>query len=244
MAKYVLRVDDIHPKMNLSNFNRLMDIFCKYNVKPLIGVIPNNKDKSLCLGQAIEGFWNFVKDMQDRGKVDIAMHGYTHEYSTKNGGLLGKYRFKRQSEFAGLTRKEQEYKIINAKQIFIEKGLDTEIFMAPGHTFDKTTLEVLSEYGFKYITDGIGIYPFKLKKILFVPQQIANPRKFLFGTITICIHINKLESVYLDQIEAFIIKNRDDIVSFSTLTKIKKIYSKPVNALFRILYYCACRLKR
>lgn len=41
-AKYIFRLDDICPNMNWDNFYRLEEIFDKYDVKPVVGVIPNN----------------------------------------------------------------------------------------------------------------------------------------------------------------------------------------------------------
>mgnify|MGYP001160046680 CR=1 FL=1 len=41
----LIRFDDISDHMNWSLMNKCEEIFDKYNIKPLLGVIPDNKDK-------------------------------------------------------------------------------------------------------------------------------------------------------------------------------------------------------
>ena len=42
-CKIVIRLDDIAPNMNWDMMKKTKDLFKKYNVKPLIGVIPKNE---------------------------------------------------------------------------------------------------------------------------------------------------------------------------------------------------------
>ena len=46
-CRIIIRLDDIAPNMNWDMMKRTKDLFKKYNVKPLIGVIPKNEDKEL-----------------------------------------------------------------------------------------------------------------------------------------------------------------------------------------------------
>ena len=41
-CRIIIRLDDIAPNMNWDMMKRTKDLFKKYNVKPLIGVIPKN----------------------------------------------------------------------------------------------------------------------------------------------------------------------------------------------------------
>ena len=44
MLKYIVRLDDATPKMNKDNWEKIEIILDKYNVKPIVGVIPDCLD--------------------------------------------------------------------------------------------------------------------------------------------------------------------------------------------------------
>ena len=46
-AKYLIRIDDICEGLNVVNFYKIIDILNRYKIKPIIAVIPLNKDKNL-----------------------------------------------------------------------------------------------------------------------------------------------------------------------------------------------------
>ena len=41
----VIRFDDIAPNMNWTMMEKCEELFDMYNIKPVLGVIPNNQDK-------------------------------------------------------------------------------------------------------------------------------------------------------------------------------------------------------
>ena len=45
--KITIRMDDITPDMDFEKFTRFKTILDKHGIKPLIGVVPDNKDKKL-----------------------------------------------------------------------------------------------------------------------------------------------------------------------------------------------------
>lgn len=71
----------------------------QYGIKPLIGVVPDNKDANLCKDAPKADFWERIIQIQQQGWI-IAMHGYHHVYTTAAGGC---FPLNRQSEFAGLS---------------------------------------------------------------------------------------------------------------------------------------------
>ncbi len=75
----------------------------------------------------------------------MAMHGYQHIYGTSKGGIFPLNHF---SEFAGEPLEEQRKKIAAGRQILENHGVHTDIFMAPGHSYDRNTLTALMENGF------------------------------------------------------------------------------------------------
>ena len=75
----LLRMDDVAENMNWHIMNKIEILFDKYNIKPVIGVIPNNKDPELLKFPKEENFWEKIKTWQKKG-WEISMHGYSHEY--------------------------------------------------------------------------------------------------------------------------------------------------------------------
>ncbi|MDR3541191.1 MAG: DUF2334 domain-containing protein [Desulfosporosinus sp.] len=240
-AKYIFRLDDISWKMNFSNFNRFREILEKSNIKPLIGVIPANKDAGLIKAATSSGigekeFWEMLYRLHRECGWNIALHGYDHVYISKKAGLL-KVHFR--SEFAGLGEEEQNQKILQGKKILEEKGLRVAAFMAPAHTFDQTTEMVLERNGITVVTDGYGIYPYKKRGITFVPQLFARPRKMPFGVYTFCFHPNSMTDEEFERVERFIDQNSSDIISFEEAAKIlaDDVFKKTINIGVRLAMY-------
>lgn len=228
--KYIFRIDDVCPEMNWENFNVLIKVFLHYGVKPIIGVIPDNCDGKLNHGVNDENFWETIKDLEKRGWF-VAQHGYQHVYENNDGGLLN---INKKSEFAGLPFEKQYRKIKLGREIIREKlGHYPQWWMAPAHSFDAVTCKVLLDLGFKYITDGIGLYPFLAHGLVWLPQQLWRPRRKLFGVWTICLHPNTLSTKETNRLEKFIQKNLSACQSEIPLTPGSGI----VNRFFRIIWY-------
>ena len=59
----LIRLDDIAETMNWSMMEEVTNLFDKYNVKPVLGVIPNNRDPELLsYPKAKLNFWDQVKN--------------------------------------------------------------------------------------------------------------------------------------------------------------------------------------
>ncbi len=210
-AKYIFRLDDIAPNMVWENYFLLKNIFERNQVKPIIGVIPHNEDPELLKHPKCDfDFWEEIRSVQNLG-WSIALHGYNHKYITNDPGLL---RRNRRSEFAGVPRDIQNEKIAKGKSIFSKNGIRIDAFMAPAHSYDETTLEVLVVNDIRTITDGYTLYPYFYKGILFVPQVTPTPRKMPFGVFTWCLHPNTMSIHAIQLVEQFIVKNRADLISF------------------------------
>ena len=57
----LIRMDDIAEHMNWKLMNKCETLFDKYNIRPLLGVIPNNKDEKLHIYEKKENFWQKVR---------------------------------------------------------------------------------------------------------------------------------------------------------------------------------------
>ncbi len=209
--KYIIRIDDITPRMNHCNFNILKDTLTSLDIKPIIGVVPDNKDENLNFGDEDKNFWDSMRELKQLGWT-IAQHGYRHEYVSRDAGLLDINQF---SEFSGLGFQEQLSKIQSGKRILLENDIWEPVFMAPGHSFDKTTLAALEESNFNYVTDGLGLYPWQENNLIFVPQVFSSFTSFGFGIYTVCLHINKLSEEQIQLLIKRIKENRKNIICLS-----------------------------
>lgn len=216
-AKYIFRLDDICENMNWDNYHRVKSILLENNVKPIIGVIPNNKDiEFLKYPKCDFDFWNEIRNLQNNENWSIALHGYTHVYESKDSGIL---KINNRSEFAGLSKDEQNEKIMKGIQIFNDNRIKIDAFMAPAHSFDNITIECLKENDINVITDGYSFYPYYKNDVLLVPQLFSRPRRMPFGIYTWCLHTNSMSEKGIDELEMFIKENKEDIISFSEAGK-------------------------
>ena len=54
----LIRIDDISSHMNWNLMNKCEELFNKHNIKPLLGVIPNNEDEEILKYEKKENFWD------------------------------------------------------------------------------------------------------------------------------------------------------------------------------------------
>lgn len=212
---YLIRLDDASEYMDIEKWGRVETILDRYSVKPIVGIIPNNKDEELIADYTYnEGFWDKAKEWQKK-EWAIALHGYTHVYLTKSGGINPvNYR----SEFAGVPLKEQKNKIRKGIQIFKEKGLVAKLFFAPSHTFDLNTLRALKEEtDIRIVSDTIANDTYKWQDFYFIPQQSGKVRRLPFKLVTFCYHPNNMEEHDFLELDNFLSKYSERFITFQEL---------------------------
>ena len=227
---YIFRLDDISWDMNTSNFMRIRDLFIRYGIRPLIGVIPCNKDEKLIKQSgeerlSREEFWREIKKLQDTYRWTIALHGFNHIYRTKNSGL---FHINKRSEFAGIPFDEQFRMIREGKEILETHGLETKVFMAPAHSLDWNTVAALRENGIVVVTDGITAYPYRKRGVWFIPQVANWPNEKAWGIESVCFHINEWTEEKFIHFEEFLQNRSDSCCDFQTVIdhSIKGDYDK------------------
>lgn len=174
MRKITVRIDDVTEDMDWEKFHRFEALLDQYGIAPLIGVIPCNQDATLKKDTIKEDYAAWLLEKQAQGWV-IAMHGHDHIYTTKKGGLFPLNSF---SEFAGVSYEIQLDKLQKGRQAMKLLGLETDIFMAPAHSFDRNTVKALKACGFHYITDGFGKAPFERNRMTYLPIAVQKSREF------------------------------------------------------------------
>ncbi len=232
MKKYYIRLDDASEYRDVEKWNRIEELFDKYGIKPLVGIIPENKDPKLTVYEKDDNFWQRVQSWKDKG-WELALHGYDHVYLTKDGGINP---INKKSEFAGVPLEIQKEKIKKGVAILKEKGVEPKVFFAPSHTFDENTLIALKEESnIKIISDTVATKSYAKYGFTFVPQTFWCVRNLCFITNTFCYHPNTMSDEAFDLLEKFIAKNANKFKSFPT-DKTKKKFSF-VDSIFRKILY-------
>jgi len=200
MSKYIIRLDDACERRDIQKWDRVEALLDKYQINPLVGVIPHCEDPMMEQYETDPLFWERVKCWEQKGWT-IAMHGYNHVYSTQCGGINP---VNKRSEFAGESLDSQQNKIKAGVKIFRTHGIDPRVFFAPAHTFDENTLVVLkNDSNIRFISDTIANNMYSENGLTFVPQQSGTFRALPFQMVTFCVHPNSLTDVDFSGIEFF-----------------------------------------
>ena len=211
-AKYILRLDDIAPNMNWRGFTEIQIACEETGIKPLLGVIPDNRDPQLLkFPRAPFPFFHEMRRLQEADWT-IAQHGFQHLCTSRSGGLLG---LANKSEFAGLPFALQRKKIEAGRSILAANGLPTDIFMAPSHSFDESTLSGLVDLGFTQVTDGLSLLPYRDRGLLFIPQLFGAPKPMPFGLFTFCLHLNTMSVSEIFRVAGFLRRHAKHFVPFT-----------------------------
>ena len=209
----LIRFDDISENMKWEFMEKCEVLFDEYNIKPVLGIIPNNQDNELKKYPKKENFWQIVKRWQSKGWT-IAMHGYSHVYDNETYkkdffGYGGK------SEFFGHSLEEQKKRLKKGIKIFKENDIDIKIFFAPNHTYDENTFIALKQFGIKEVIDGYGLLPYTYKEIQFIPQLFYKTIMLPFGIQSTQLHINYWNEKDFSKIKKFIVKNHKKILTYN-----------------------------
>ena len=229
----LIRFDDIAPNMNWEMMDRCQNLLDTFNIKPVVGVIPNNKDNELLNFPKRESFWQIVKNWENNG-WSIAMHGFNHLYDTETN-KKDYFNYGGKSEFFGHSYEDQLFKIKEGLKIFEQNNIKIEIFFAPNHTYDNNTFKALKNSGINKIIDGYGIMPFIFDGIKFVPQLFYKLYLLPYGIQSTQIHINNWTEQDFKKFENFIKKNKKKIINsnFAFSRTSEQFYIKLINFLFK-----------
>ena len=207
----LLRMDDISENMNWEFMDKCEILFDNYNLKPLLGVIPANKDPELLKFPKNPKFWDRLNNWKKKG-WEITMHGNNHLY-TKTSDKKDIFNYGGKSEFYGLDYSEQLDKIKNGLNEFKKRNISIRSFFAPNHIYDLNTLKALKTCGIKIIIDGYGLFPFYKHDLLFIPQLFYKEIFLPFGIQSTQMHLNYWDNNYFKNFEKFISKNHKKIVT-------------------------------
>jgi predicted deacetylase len=238
-ARYLVRFDDICPTMNWRAWDQIERVLIDMDVAPILAVIPDNQDPKLRVAPDRSDFWRRVREWQARGWT-IGLHGFQHEYVTKDAGLIG---LNARSEFAGLSHAEQDRKIARALAIFVANGTRVDTWVAPGHSFDGTTLSVLQNRGIRVVSDGFFLRPVRWRDMIWVPQQLWRFFHFPAGVWTVCQHINAYGQAEIETLRRDLGRYREQMVSFPAALEMARAFGV-MDALISRSWLGALQVKR
>lgn len=218
--KITIRMDDITPDMDWEKFLRFKNLCDSYQIKPLIGVVPDSRDEALHIASAPRpGFWEYIEALHEEG-WQVAQHGVTHVYAAKK---MGCFPLNRLSEFAGKSYEEQREVLSRGKTILESHGITTDIFMAPAHSFDRNTIKALKALGFTKMTDGFGNRPYTRWGMTFYPisYRQSSSLKKKKGYTTFVVHANTMNDKDFERYEKMFAQYRDRLISYAKILELE-----------------------
>ena len=240
-ARYLIRFDDLCPTMDRARWARNERLMRRYGIKPLIAVVPDNRDPELVRDQADRDFWEHMRDLQADGWT-VGLHGFQHLCEAQGGGLIPLHA---QTEFAGRPEREQREKLERGLAILRGHGLVPTVWVAPRHGFDATTLRVLSSIGIYVVSDGSGIFPFARYGMLWLPQQLWSPEARGRGVWTILVHTNTQTDAEFERLERFLESHAEEVVT------VEQVCLEPIrrgasveNRIYRFAWMSRRRVRR
>jgi len=210
MGRHIVRLDDACPTMSRQRWDAMERVLDRFQIKPIVAVIPDNHDSSLMIDKPNDMFWEKVRAWQEKGWM-IGLHGYSHCCQKAEPGLVPIHL---RSEFTGNPLEDQKNIIKKGLDIFSEQGIRTNIWVAPAHSFDLNTLQALTQTSeIKFISDGLALCPYNEHGFVWVPQQLTRPVRKTFGIWTCCFHPNTMNDSGFQRFERFCQKNNDVFIN-------------------------------
>jgi len=199
-AQYLLRFDDLCPTWACSRWRRFLPAIEQFALRPMLAVVPANRDPDLEATDPDPEFWREMRRMQAAGAT-IGLHGYRHLCQSQGRSLLPLHR---STEFAGVDYATQREWIRAGVEILRARGLAPRIWVAPRHGFDANTLRALREEGIALLSDGLARVPFVRGGVTWIPQQLWGPVEKPSGVWTICLHSNTASDELVRQLAEFV----------------------------------------
>lgn len=242
MKQYLLRLDDACPTMHKERWAYVESLLDKYGIKPMVGIIPHNKDPKQILSNPDPKFWDKAKEWENKGWA-IALHGYDHCYISHEAGINPLWN---RSEFAGVPLDKQKEKISKGIAIFCNHGIEPTYFFAPSHTFDLNTLEALKECSsIRMISDTIANKPYKYNGFIFIPQMGGHCSDMkMNGIWTFCLHPSVMSESQFTDLEQFLKDNHKRFISFMDIDYSKAGTKNLISRLLSSVYFGRRKLKK
>jgi len=148
----ILRYDDFNATSDIMLEEELMDLFRKYEISCLVGIVPF-ADKRAYIGPDSSPLCGakatlLRKGIED-GVVEPALHGYTH-FCRPRTDREGN------TEFQGLSGKQQ-WQMMKDGKGWLEDitGQAIQVFIPPYNSYDKETVQVMRQVGLTILSGAM-----------------------------------------------------------------------------------------
>ncbi len=244
MSQYIIRLDDACPNMNPLGWIKMEQLLDTYNIRPLVGIIPDNRDPSF-QWEPDPSFWTDTVCRWKSKQWSLAQHGTHH--AIYKATEKGEY-----SEFRGKSIQEQKELIDNGYQLLLQHQITPSCFFAPCHSYDRNTFAALKELGYyQYISDGYAFKQYHENGLVFLPNLFDTPHKLLpFGTYTFVFHPNHTTDAEFKHLEEFLIANKghfvsaDDYIKNASISRKRNLAEKAIEPSINLLRKIRSSLKR
>ena len=199
-ATYLLRFDDLCPTMDRMRWERFLPLLKEYSIRPILAVVPDNRDPTLNKNSHDPHFWTHMRELQSAGAI-VGLHGFQHVCTATGKCLIPLHRL---TEFAGLPEDCQRRKIQRGLAVLRGHALDPRIWVAPRHGFDTTTLKILREENVSLLSDGFSTGAITRCGMTWIPQQLWAPVDKKSGLWTIAYHPNTTSDAQFAQLATFL----------------------------------------
>ena len=232
----LIRIDDVCENMNWNLMSKLESLFDNYSIKPVLGVIPNNRDEDFLSFPRKDNFWDQVRKWQDKG-WEIVQHGDTHIYDRLCSKKSDYFEYGGGSEFFGHPLDVQEKRIKNGLEKFKREKINIRSFFAPNQTYDENTFVALKNCGINEVIDGYGLMPYTEKNVKFIPQLFEKVVLLPFGIQSTKLHLHIWDENDYKKFENFIKINSKKIITYDqALNKINNSF------LYKIIRYFTSKI--
>lgn len=112
----------------------VLDLFVRYGMKADLAVVPWHCER---------GSWEWLRCYADGRQFEMAQHGFRHqEHGCREFG-------------PGRTAEEQRADILMGRRLLRDcLGMEPDIFVPPSNKYDRDTVDVLAELGFRILSAG------------------------------------------------------------------------------------------
>lgn len=217
-AQYLLRFDDLCPTVARDRWRDLAALIAEFQLRPILAVVPENRDPELEQSPPAPEFWAGLRRMQAAG-ASIALHGYRHLCASRGRSLVW---LAQRSEFAGVDPATQHAWIHEGARILRGHGLRPRLWVAPRHGFDSHTLSALKAEGILVLSDGWARAPFVSQGMVWIPQQLWAPCEKGRGLWTICLHPGTASEADVQALRRFLGLHR---AQFTSLERVLNEFS-------------------
>jgi len=214
-AQFLLRFDDLCPTHFRSRWDRFLPLIHGFGIRPILAIVPDNKDADLECSAPDTQFWARMRAMEAAGAT-IALHGYRHICRNRGRSLVP---LRIQTEFAGVPQGLQQMWIAAGLKILRGHYLNPRLWVAPRHGFDGNTLLALRREGIEFLSDGFARVAFTRGGLTWIPQQLWAPVEKPKGLWTICIHPNTASDGQVEQLRVFLSQHAAQFTSLDRVVE-------------------------